>query len=91
MGYTIYVLYTPYYDLMNDYYLNGTNPSSAAIVQASSADPASTRYKLSIPYNLQQCASSLSAYIEASDTDGITRALQTFLQQAMKASARLTQ
>jgi hypothetical protein len=84
MGYTIYVLYTPYYDLMNGYYLNGTNPSAAAIVQAA---PTAAN---SIPYNLQQCASSASTYIEANDSAGITGALQAFLTQALRTPAKLT-
>ena len=84
-GYTIYVLYTPYYDLMNGYYLNGTNPSAASIVHA--AATASD----SIPYNLQQCATSASTYLEASDSAGITAALQTFLTQALNTPAKFTQ
>jgi Flp pilus assembly protein TadG len=85
MGYTIYVLYTPYYDLMNGYYLNGTTPSAASIVQASASATNS------IPYNLQQCASSASTYLEASDTAGIASALQTFLKLALTSPAKFTQ
>jgi Flp pilus assembly protein TadG len=85
MGYGIYVLYTPYYSLMNPYYLSGTSPSAADIVQAA---PTATN---SIPYNLQKCASSPSNYIEASDSASIAAALQTFLKQAMIANARITQ
>jgi hypothetical protein len=85
MGYAIYVLYTPYYSLMNGYFLSGTNPSVAAITQA----PATATD--SIPYNLQQCASSPGNYLEASDTAGIASALQTFLKQALTSPARFTQ
>ena len=85
LGYTIYVLYTPFYDLMNQYYLNGTTPSAASIVQAA---PTATN---SIPYNLQQCASSPSTYLEASDSASITSALQTFLTQAINTPAKFTQ
>jgi hypothetical protein len=85
MGYGIYVLYTPYYSLMNPYYLNGTNPSSAAIVQAASTATNS------IPYNLSQCASSPANYIEASDSASIAAALQKFLMQALATRARITQ
>jgi Flp pilus assembly protein TadG len=85
MGYTIYVLYTPFYDLMNGYYLSGTSPSAAAIVQAAATDTSS------IPYNLKQCASSLDTYLEASDSAGITAALQTFLRKALSSPAKLTQ
>jgi Flp pilus assembly protein TadG len=84
MGYGIYVLYTPYYSLMNPYYLNGTTPSAASIVQAA---PTATN---SIPYNLQQCASSPANYIEASDSTSIAAALQTFLRQALVSNARIT-
>jgi hypothetical protein len=85
MGYGIYVLYTPYYSLMNPYYLSGTNPSAAAIVGA--APTASN----SIPYNLQHCASTPANYIEASDSASIAAALNTFLKQALAMSARITQ
>jgi Flp pilus assembly protein TadG len=85
LGYKIYVLYTPYYSLMNPYYLNGTTPSAAAAVQAA---PTATN---SIPYNLQQCASSASNYLEASDSTSIAAALQTFLKQALVSNAKITQ
>ena len=85
MGYKIYVLYTPYYSLMNPYYLNGTTPSPASIVQAA---PTATN---SIPYNLQQCASSPSNYLEASDSTSIAAALQTFLKQALASNAHIKQ
>jgi hypothetical protein len=83
-GYGIYVLYTPYYSSMNPYYLNGTSPSAAAIVGASSTATNS------IPYNLQQCASTPTNYIEASDSISIAAALKTFLKQALAARARIT-
>jgi Flp pilus assembly protein TadG len=85
MGYKIYVLYTPYYSLMNPYYLSGTNPSAAAAVQSA---PTATN---SISYNLQQCASSSANYLEASDSTSIAAALQTFLKQALVSNARITQ
>lgn len=85
MGYGIYVLYTPYYSLMNPYYLNGTNPSAAGIVGAA---PTATN---SIPYNLQQCASAPANYIEASDSVSIAAALKMFLKQALAARALITQ
>ena len=85
MGYAIYVLYTPYYSLMNTWYMDGTNPSVAAIVQADPTD------HTSIPYNLQLCASAPSNYIEANDSASIAAALQTFLKLAMAPPARLTE
>jgi Flp pilus assembly protein TadG len=81
MGYKIYVLYTPFYDLMNGYYLQ----HAASVVQAA---PAAAN---SIPYNLKQCASSPDTYLEASDSDGITAALQTFLHKALSIPAKFTQ
>jgi Flp pilus assembly protein TadG len=83
MGYGIYVLYTPYYSLMNRFYLNPA-PSTAQVVQAASTATNS------IPYNLQQCASSPSNYLEASDSASIAAALQTFLRQALVSNARIT-
>ncbi len=82
MGYGIYVLYTPYYDLMNPYYL-GQSPT-ARVVQAASTDPSS------IPYNLKQCASTPANYLEASDSNSIAAALKTFLKQALASRARIT-
>ncbi len=84
MGYAIYVLYTPYYSLMNGYFLSGTSPSVAEITAESATATDS------IPYNLQQCASSPGNYIQASDTPGIAAALQTFLKQALTSPARFT-
>ncbi len=85
MGYAIYVLYTPYYSLMNTWYMDGTNPSVAAIVQAEPTD------QTSIPYNLQQCASAPSNYIEANDSASIAAALQTFLKLALAPPARFAE
>jgi Flp pilus assembly protein TadG len=87
MGYAVYVLYTPYYSLMNTWYLgtNAPNPPTAEIVQAAAA--ASN----SIPYNLQQCASAPANYLEATDQKGIADALQTFLKLALAPPARFTQ
>jgi hypothetical protein len=79
MGYSIYVVYTPYYPLMNDYYLNhlytiveGTGPGT-------------------VSYNLQQCASSADTYIAATDGTAIQAALQTFLARALVSAAKFTQ
>ena len=85
MGYTIYVVYTPYVSLMNTWYMDGTSPSVASIVQASST--ASN----SIPYNLQRCASSPSAYVEATDGPSLQAAMQTFLTLAQTPISHLTQ
>ncbi|CAH2602030.1 Pilus assembly protein [Rhodovastum atsumiense] len=74
-GYTIFVLYTPYYALMNPYYLdNDMKFVETGVVSG----------------NLQSCASSKSHYIVASDSIGITAALQTFFRQAQATPARMT-
>ncbi len=77
LGYTIYVVYTPYYPVMHTAYLqndwsvivSGTGPTS-------------------ISYNLQQCASSGSDYISASSQSELTDALQLFLRSALNQPAR---
>ena len=88
LGYTIYVVYTPYYPLMNNYY--------AANIK-SFAEPMATS---TLAANLQACSSgagqSVAAnqyYIEANPTDAgsINSALQTFLKRALAESpARFT-
>jgi len=81
MGYTVYVVYTPYYPLMNGYYLQ----NMASIVEGTG--PAS------ITTNLQACASAPANFIAANvnDSGSLQAALQTFLKQALIAPARLTQ
>jgi hypothetical protein len=77
LGYTIYVVYTPYYPVMHIAYLqdnwsvivSGTGPTS-------------------ISYNLQQCASSGSDYISAANQSDLTAALQLFLRSALNQPAR---
>ncbi len=77
MGYTIYVVYTPY----------DANPHwayfvhAAALVQ-SNPSPVSTA--------LQACASGPSDYLVASDLQSLTTALQTFLKAALTSSANFT-
>jgi hypothetical protein len=78
MGYTVYVVYTPYYPLMNYNYLNeytgiveGTGPGTIA-------------------YNLQACASSSSDYIQASDAASLNAALQAFLKLALLSPAKFS-
>ena len=82
LGYTVYVLYTPYYPLMNTWTLQTAGAGN--VIQAEPTAPTS------IPYNLQQCASSPTDYIEASDSAGITAALKSFLTQALSYRAKLT-
>jgi Flp pilus assembly protein TadG len=78
MGYTVFVLYTPYYPLMNSFYLQNLT---------SIAEGTSTT---SVAYNLQQCASSSSDYIAATNSAGMTAALKTFLTIALSTPARLS-
>jgi hypothetical protein len=81
MGFTVYVLYTPYYPLMNGFYL-GNNYSIAEGTGTGS-----------LVYNLEQCASDpVNDFIEAdpTDTTSIGNALQVFLKRALNAPARFT-
>jgi Flp pilus assembly protein TadG len=78
LGYTIYVVYTPYYPLMNQYYLQNIK---------SFAEPMATG---EIATNLQACSSDpKNDYIAADPNDyqSINNALQTFLQRALAQSA----
>jgi Flp pilus assembly protein TadG len=77
MGYTVFVLYTPYYPLMNSFYLQNLT----AVAEGTSTS--------SVSYNLQQCASSSSDYIAATNSAGMTAALKTFLNIALATPARL--
>jgi Flp pilus assembly protein TadG len=82
MGFTVYVLYTPYYPLMNGFYLS-TNYSIAEGTGAGS-----------LIYNLQQCASDpVNDFIEANPNDAgsIAADLKTFLKRALTSPARFTQ
>jgi Flp pilus assembly protein TadG len=82
MGYTVYVVYTPYYPLMNSFYMSNIK---------SIAEPMATS---TIATNLQACSSGANGYyIEANPNDAtsIQNALQTFLQRALAESpARFT-
>jgi Flp pilus assembly protein TadG len=77
LGYTVYVIYTPYYPVMHLSYLemdwsvlvSGTGPTS-------------------ISYNLQQCASSGSDYIAATSQSQLNAALALFLKSALNQPAR---
>ena len=85
MGYTVYVLYTPYYPLMNPFYLQNVMQT----VEGSGST--------SLSANLKACSSSTGAadlstyYIEASDQTTLNAALQTFLQSSLGNPARYTQ
>jgi hypothetical protein len=78
-GYTIYVVYTPYYPLMHTAYLGSWIP----IVEGNGPT--------SITQNLKACASAPADYISASDGPSLNAALLNFLQQALALPAHLTQ
>ncbi len=71
MGYTVYVVYTPYYPLMLWDYLNAWIP----LVEGTSS--------ISISYQLQACASSPANYISARDGPSLNAAVLNFLKQAL--------
>jgi hypothetical protein len=79
MGYTVYVVYTPYYPIPHIAYLEN---NWAALVQGTGTT--------SISYNLQQCASSTADYIAATDQSSLNSALLTFLKDALSQPARFT-
>ena len=79
MGYTVFVLYTPYYPLMNSFYLQNLT----AVAEGTSST--------SVSYNLQQCASTSSDYIAATNSAAMAAALKTFLNIALTTPARLSQ
>jgi len=79
MGYTVYVIYTPYYPLMHTWYL----ATGAPIVEGTGPS--------SITYNLQACASNANDYIAASDQNSLNKALLAFLTDALDSPATFTQ
>jgi hypothetical protein len=79
LGFTVYVVYTPYYPLMHEDYLANFIP----IVEGTGSN--------SITYNLQACASSSSDYVSAANQTQLNNALVGFLQNALTAPARYTQ
>lgn len=79
MGYTVYVIYTPYY--LNPHIATLNN---ASLVQSSNGTPP-------VPAALQACASATADYIQATDTAGLTAALNTFLKSALNSPVTYTQ
>ncbi len=78
MGYAVYVVYTPYYPLMNAYYLQ----NMTGIVEGTGAGTTTA--------NLQACASAPSNYIAATDGPSIKAALQTFFLLANQPPAHFS-
>jgi hypothetical protein len=79
MGYTVYVVYTPYYPVMNGFYVGNVKPY---------AEPMSTG---TLATDLQACASDpVNDYVSATDQTGLNNALQKFLKSALTQPARFT-
>jgi Flp pilus assembly protein TadG len=78
LGFTIYVVYTPYYPVMNYYYLDTIKPFT---------EPMATS---TVATSLQACASAPGDYVSASDGPTLDAALQLFLRSAIQAPARFT-
>ncbi len=78
MGFTVYVVFTPYYPVMNGFYVTNIKPIAEPLV-------GSQLYTA-----MQACASTPQDFISASDGATLTAALQTFLKQALNSPARFT-
>lgn len=78
LGFTIYVVYTPYYPVMNGFYLQNIKP----LVEPTGAS--------TVANDLQACASAPGDYLAASDGPSLDSALQFFLKAAINAPARFT-
>jgi hypothetical protein len=79
MGYTVYVVYTPYYPVMNGFYIGNVKPY---------AEPMTTG---TLATDLQACASDpVNDYVSATDQTGLNNALQKFLKSALTQPARFT-
>lgn len=80
-GFSVFVLYTPYYPLPNNFYLNSgprsyvepSYPSSNAVTQS-----------------LAACASSPQQFLVASDLTDLNTALNTFIEIALQSPARIS-
>ena len=79
MGYTIYVVYTPYYPVMNGYYIGTVKPK----VEPTTNGP--------LAQALQACSSDpTNDYVSASDQNALSAALQKFLKSALTKPARFS-
>lgn len=79
-GYTIYVLYTPYYALPNPFYLYD---GARVAVEQPVSNPAS------VAAGLQACASNPSYYYQASSKHDIDTAMAAMLASALNTPGRL--
>jgi len=78
LGFTVYVVYTPYYPVMHSSYLSSWIP----VVEGTGSN--------SITYNLTACASAASDYISASNQTTLNAALEGFLKMALNSPASFT-
>jgi Flp pilus assembly protein TadG len=79
MGYTVYVVYTPYYPLMNAYYLGNIK----SFVEGTGENTTTA--------NLKSCASDpVNGYIAATDQTSLNTALTSFLKRSLTVPARYT-
>jgi len=78
MGYTVYVIYTPYYPLMHAWYLQYGIP----IVEGTGTG--------SITYNLTNCATNSNDFVTASNQSSLDTALLGFLTDALDSPATFT-
>ncbi len=82
-GFNIYVLYTPYYPLPNEFYLNnGPRGSVEPTVPPATTNP--------IIAALQACASTPTQFYQAADSTSINAALAEMLQSATASPGRIT-
>ena len=77
MGFTIYVLYTPYFPIPNPFYASYVKPASEPLGSSS------------LESGLQACASNSSTYFEASDSTSVNNAMQTMLKAALNSPGRV--
>jgi Flp pilus assembly protein TadG len=80
LGYTIYVVFTPYYPVMHTAYLGGYG----TIINGSTSQSGT------LAYGLAQCASSASDIISAANLPQLDAALQKFLVAALTTPAKFT-
>ena len=79
LGYTVYVVFTPYYPVMNGFYIGNIKPY---------AEPLATS---KIAQAMQACSSDPTAdYVSASDGPGLNNALQKFLRAALRSPVKFT-
>jgi hypothetical protein len=90
-GYTVYVVFTPYYAIQHQVYLSFD--WSAIIYGPNGGGPNGNAWTDSpgtLADGLEQCASSKSDYISATDGPSLQAALQTFLKAALNQPALFT-